>query len=139
MTRFRREFWTRCAEQYPEDGVPAGYGAGSFWIEIKSVALTLAPYVAKGTIGVWLRGGRGESPEVVRKRTQRWEQGLRELGVEIGPATSRGSFANRSYEMDATDRDNWNAMAEWLHKTIDDYRGVLESPPDPPFDELPHG
>ncbi len=139
LTRFRREFWTRYAEQYPDDGVSAGYGASSFWIAIKSAELTLAPYVAKGAVGVWLRGGRDESPEVVRKRIQRWEQGLRGLGVEIGAATSWGSFANSRYEVDATDRDNWNAMAVWLHKTINDYRGVLENPPDPPFDELRHG
>ena len=58
--------------------------------------------------------------------------------MEIGAVTPCGSFANSRYETDATDRDNWNAMTDWLHKTINDYRGVLESPPDPPFDELPH-
>ena len=102
----------------PEDGVAAGYGASSFWIAIKSAELTLAPYVAKGAVSVCLRGGRDESPEVVRKRIQRWEQGLRELGVEIGAATPWGSFANSRYEIDGTDRNNWNAMADWLHKTI---------------------
>ena len=56
-----------------------------------------------------------------------------------GVATQWGSFANRRYEIDATNRDNWTAIAEWLHKTINDYRGVLESPPAPPLGDLPHG
>ena len=139
LTRFRREFWTHYAEQYPKDGISAGYAASSFWIQIKSAELNLAPYVAQRAIGVWLRGGRDESPEAVRKRIQRWEQGLRELGVEIGAATSWGSFANSRYETDATNRDNWTAMADWLHRTINDYRSVLENPPAPPSGDLPHG
>ena len=139
LTRFRREFWTDYAEQYPKDGISAGYSASSFWIQIKSAELNLAPYVAKRAVGVWLRGGRDESPEAVRKRIQRWEQGLRELGVEIGAATSWGSFANSRYETDATNRDNWTAMADWLHRTINDYRSVLENPPAPPSGDLPHG
>lgn len=141
LTRFRREFWTYYAEQHPGDGVTADYAASSFWIWMESAELNLAPYLAKGAVGVWLRGRKGEPATVVGERIQRWAHGLRDvLGVEIGEPTPWGSFANSRRDFDTNDRNNWPEMADWLHKKIAQYCRVLEhSPTPPPEGPIRHG
>lgn len=138
LTRFRREFWTCYAERHPNDGISAGYGASSFWVWIESAKLNLSLYVARGEVGVWVRGRTGEPVEAVRKRLQVWEQDLcDELGVEIGEATSWGSYANSRYEIETNDRGNWPAMADWLHSKIADYRRILGAVPSPSLSDGP--
>lgn len=134
LTRRRRDFWTFYAERYPDDGVPAGYAASSFWCWVESAELNLTPFLAQDAVGVWLRGRRGEAEEAVRERIRPWEPSLRaELDVEVGEGTGWGSFrTNSRYVVDAKDRGNWPAMTDWLHDTIAGYRRVLESPPASP-------
>ena len=128
-SEFRRQFWAHYSERHPDDGVPPGLAASSFWVWIKSAELNLSPYLAKGSVGVWVRGRRSEPPEEVRERILAWEESLRALGAEIGHGTSRGSFANSSYSVDTKSRANWTGMADWLHNSICAYRRVLEGPP----------
>ena len=133
LTEFRRKFWASYAEQYPNDGVAAGYAANSFWAWVYAAELNLAPYLAQSGVGVWVRGRRGESADAVRHRLQRWERPLRDqLGVEIGDATPWGAYANSHYSCDTADRSNWPDMVEWLHTTLTNYRQVLEADPPPP-------
>ena len=127
---FRREFWTHYATKYPHDGVSAGHAASSFWVWIESAELNLAPYLAKGSVGVWVRGRRRESAEEVRQRIQPWGNDLYDmLGVDIGDGTSWGSYANSRYSVDTGNRENWSCMADWLHNKISEYRRVLETLP----------
>ena len=128
-TQFRREFWSEYATRYPNDGVPIGYGASSFWVRIEAVELDLSMSLAQNAVYVWVRGRTGESDEVVRERIQLWEQSLRdELEVEIG----EGPYYAQSKNPTATrNRENWPAMADWLHNKITDYRRVLENAPAP--------
>ena len=130
LNRFRREFWTSYAKRHPNDGIPVGYEASSLWVWIESAGLNLSLFVARGSVGLWVRGRRGEPTEAVRERIQTWEQELRdELGVEIGEGTSWGSYANSHHKIDTSDRHNWPAMADWLHNKMDDYRRVLGNVP----------
>ena len=130
VTKFRREFWGHYANQYPNDGVPAVYEASSLWVWIESAKLNLSVYVAQEEVGVSVRGRRAESAEEVGERIRVWRQSLHhELGIDIGEATSWGSYANSRYPANTRDRDNWPAMADWLHNKIADYRRVLEEPP----------
>ena len=138
LSRFRREFWAFYAQRHPNDGVSIGYQASSFWMWIASEELNLSLYVAQGSVGVWVRGRRGESAAAAQGRIQACEQHLREeLGVEIGEGTSWGSYANSHHKFDTNDRANWPAMADWLHKMSADYRRVLESRPAPPTSNVP--
>ena len=132
-SEFRRHFWTHYSEHYPEDGVPTRHAGSSFWVWIESAELNLAPYLAKGSVGVWVRGRRRESAAEVRERILPWEEDLRDvLGVEIGEGTSWGSYANSGYSVETKNRDNWTKMAEWLHNNICEYRRVLGTPPTSP-------
>ena len=75
-----------------------------------------------------LRGAFGEPHDAVLARIQRYEKALRdELGVTIGEGTNWGAFAYSTFVKDSHDRENWPAMADWLHDRIVDYRRVLES------------
>ena len=129
-TQPRREFWAHYAERYPHEGIPAGHMWSSSWVWIESAKLYLARYVAQETVGVYVRGQWDESLDEVRERIQRWEQSLRDkMSLEIGEANSWRGFANRDLRINSRNPDNWPEMAEWLHKTLADYRRVLESPP----------
>ena len=132
-TQFRREFWSDYAKRYPDDGVPVGHGVSSFWVWIEAAELNLSLYLAQGSVGVFVRGRRGEATETeaVRERIRPWEQSLREkLGVEIGEVNSWG-YADSSYATNTKDRGNWPDMADWLHNKMADYRRVLENVPTP--------
>ncbi len=127
-TAFRRQFWAHYLKRHPDDEVPPGVAAPSFWLWIESAELNLKPYVAKDSVGVSIRGKRRESAKEVRERILPWEEALRtELGVEIGAATPSGSYANSRERMDTKNPDNWNRMADWLHDRIAEYRRVLGS------------
>ena len=133
LTEFRRQFWAFYAERYTEDGVPAGHAKSSSWVWIDSAKLNLSLFLAQTKVGVFVRGGHGESPETVRQRLQRWERPLRDrLEVEIGDATDSGIYASSSYPGDTRNSDNWPAMADWIHTTLTNYRQVLEADPPPP-------
>ncbi len=132
-SEFRRQFWAHYSERHPDDGVPPGLAASSFWVSIKSAELNLSPYLAKGSVGVGVRGRRSEPAEEARERILAWEEDLRDaLEVEIGDGTSRGSFANNHYRVDTKNRANWTDMADWLHDRICAYRRVLQVPPTSP-------
>ncbi|MDE0220283.1 MAG: hypothetical protein OXJ90_13545 [Spirochaetaceae bacterium] len=129
-SEFRREFWAHYLKRHPDDGVPPGYAGSSFWVPIKSAELNLSLYLAKGSVGVWVRGRRSEPADKVRERILAWEGDLRDaIGVEIGDGTSGGSFANSHYKVDTKNRANWTDMADWLHDKIREYRRVLDARP----------
>ena len=58
-TQFRRDFWTRYAELYPDDGVPSGWGRSYVWIPVESVDLNVSLAVYPWGVGLWLRGAEG--------------------------------------------------------------------------------
>lgn len=131
-TKFRREFWAFYAEQYPDDGVPADNGTSSAWIPVKAAELNVAPYLTQRSVGVCVRGDRGESPEAVYQRFRPWEPELRDQLQAKKHIADEGRYAYSSYACDTNERDNWPAMAEWLHTRIAEYRQVLETAPAPP-------
>ena len=134
-TKFRRVFWTYYAERHPDDGVPADNGASSTWIPVEAAELNVAPYLTKRSVGVCVRGGRRESPEAFYQRFRRWEAKLRDqLQAKDNYADEgryKGRYAYSSYSCDTSERDNWPAMADWLHTKITEYRQVLETTPAP--------
>ena len=136
QTKFRREFWSFYAERHPDDGVPADNQTSSVWIPVEAAELNLAPYLTQHSVGVCVRGGRGESPEAVYQRFRRWEAKLRDQHQAKDHYADEGRYKGRYayswYSCDTSERDNWPDMADWLHTEITEYRQVLESAPAPP-------
>ena len=128
MGEFRRDFWSCFAKRHPGDGIPEGYAGSAARFRIDSADLNIAAYVAKGGVGVSLRGASGEPHEDVLERIKRYEKALKDdLGVTIGEGTTWGTFAYTTFDLDTRNRENWPVLADWLHKNISDYRRVIES------------
>ena len=131
--QFRREFWTHYAERYQEDGVRPGHAGSNTWHRVEGMDHTVSQYLARGLVGVYLRGGES------RDDAKSCEDALRaELSVEPNPnARESGHFAVSTMTIDTKERGNWQGMADWLHERLRSYRGVLEKPAAAPDSTTP--
>ena len=134
--QFRRDFWTRYAELYPNDGVPSGWGRSYVWVPVESVDLNVSLALLNGAVGLWLRGRKGESyyesePRVAPLR-ESFKQSVGDAfdgRLNFQPGTEwndvDGSFDARR-EFDASEPENWPDMAAWLHYMLLIYLRVIE-------------
>ena len=137
--QFRRDFWTRFAEQYPDDGVSPGWGRAYTWIPAGSSGLNVSLAVYHWGAGLWLRGPRGETLAQSASRIQEYKHSFWEALDEAfkgrfpgGPGTEwvklEGGFDARR-EFDVSDPDSWPHMADWLHYMLRIYLRVIENSP----------
>ena len=86
-------------------------------------------------IGIFLRGNMGESNTVVLESASPYETALRnEVGVGpdekwVGVNETKGWIANKNLSIDISDKTNWDAAADWLHKHLHIYRRILTQSP----------
>ena len=134
--QFRREFWSKYAELYPDDGVSAGWGRAYTWIPVGGTGLNVSLAVYHWGAGLWLRGGRGESLTESASRLQVYKDAFwRTLNETFdgrfpdGTGTQwvdlDGGFDARR-EFDVSDPENWPDMAAWLHYMLQIYLRVIE-------------
>ena len=139
--QFRRNFWTKYAELYPDDGVPAGWGRSYVWIPAESVDLNVSLAVLNGAVGLWLRGRKGESPDEAEPRIAPIRASFQKaIGdafdgrLNFQPGTEwtgvEGGFDARR-EFDVSDPENWQYMVEWLHHILHIYLRVIEKAHNP--------
>ena len=135
--QFRRDFWTKYAELYPDDGVPSGWGRSYVWIPVESVDLNVSLALLNGAVGLWLRGRKGESSKEAEPRVAPIRASFQNaIGdafdghLNFQPGTewtdTDGSFDARR-EFDAADPENWPDMAAWLHYMLRIYQKVIEN------------
>ena len=135
--QFRRDFWTKYAELYPDDGVPTGWGRSYVWIPVESVDLNVSLAVLNGAVGLWLRGRKGESSEEAEPRIASIRASFQKAisdafdgRLNFQPGTEwtdlEGSF-DAKREFDATDPEIWPDMAAWLHYMLHIYQKVIEN------------
>ena len=135
--QFRRDFWTRYAELYPDDGVPAGWGRSYIWVPVESVDLNVSLALLNGAVGLWLRGRKGESSEEAEPRVAPLRDSFQQAVGDafdgrssLTPATewkdAAGGF-DAKREFDASDPENWPDMAAWLHYMLHIYQKVIEN------------
>lgn len=120
VTRYR-EFGTHYAQRYPRDGVRANHGLANFWVrprkDAPAISLTFA--LAAGQVGVFFTP-RGVSKEAMEAWYAERRQVIREtLGDEV-------SFWER---FDTHNKDNWDAMCDWLHEKLGRYLKIVEAEP----------
>ena len=134
--QFRRDFWTRYAELYPNDGVPAGWGRSHARVTVESAGVHVSLAVVNWGVGVSLRGRQGELPEDEATRLEPFRDSFRKTVGDafngrpsLVPATewtrAAGGF-DASREFDAGDPENWQHMAAWLHYMLHIYLWVIE-------------
>lgn len=135
--QFRRDFWTRYAEMYPDDGVPGGWGRSFVWVPVDSADLNVSLYLVHDGVALGLKGRKGESSEEAEPRVRLIRDSFhREVadafegrsGITT-PATKwkdvESGFDVRR-EFDAGDPENLQYMAEWLHYMLRLYLRVIE-------------
>ena len=140
-TQFRRDFWTRYAELYPDDGVPSGWGRSYVWIPVESVDLNVSLALLNGAVGLWLRGRKGESWDEAEQRVTPLRESFHnaigdafDARSGLTPATEWRNVAggfDAKREFDVSDPENWPDMAAWLHYMLQIYIRVIENAPVP--------
>lgn len=133
--QFRRDFWTKYAELYPDDGVPSGWGRSHARVPTESVGLDISLAVVNSGVGVALRGHINESSDKVAERALFKDSFQKTVGEAfngrpgLAPTTkwtnAAGDF-DASREFDVSDPENWEHMAAWLHYMLRLYLGVIE-------------
>ena len=134
--QFRRDFWTRYAELYPNDGVPSGWGRSYVWVPVESIELNVSLALLNGAVGLWLRGRKGESWDEAEPRVAPFRDSFHNAIGDafdgrsgLTPATEwqrvAGGF-DAKREFDVSVPENWQYMAEWLHYMLHIYRKVIE-------------
>lgn len=114
LGNFRRAFWMFYADRYPHDlQLRPGYARGNAFEDIGG--LTISPYVSLEGVGVYVRE-QGTTIDTPRsERVQHCYALLEEQGAEHWKT------------LDATRRENWLEMADWMHETLSSFRDVVQS------------
>ena len=117
LVKTYREFWTHYARRFPGDGVRANHGLANFWIRPRkdAPAISLAFAYAGGAIGIFFTP-RGLSDEAYRE----WVSERRRV---ISETLDGGE---NWQDFNTEDRANWDAMGDWLHEKLGQYRTVIE-------------
>ena len=115
-----REFWTHYNRRYPHDGVEANRGLTNAWIRPRkeAPAISLAFSYASGHVGIFFTR-RGLSQEAMNE----WRREHRQIiSDRLGRAEQWESF-------DTHNRENWDAMCNWLHEKLGQYLSIIEVEP----------
>ena len=126
LRQFRRAFWTHCLDRYPDEERGRTAGADSNrWRLVPECDLVISSYVAKGSVGLSIRGLRGVPPEEVYDRLEpHAEHPGRATGQEFGDPARTYRFS-QEYKIDTADKNNWDKMADWLHERSVVYEKAL--------------
>jgi hypothetical protein len=135
-TQFRRDFWSRYAELYPDDGVPPGWGRSNAWVHVESADLNVSLSVLHWGVGLALRGRKGESSDEAASRIRLFKDTFQRTlndtfdgRFQFTPGTewidAAGGFDARR-EFEVADAENWPHMAAWLHYMLQIYLKVID-------------
>jgi len=121
LVKTYRKFWTHYSRRYPGDGVRANHGLANFWIKPRkdAPAISMAFAYAAGYVGMFFTP-RGLPEEAMRE----W---LGERREAITATLGDKPEAWKSF--DTANRDNWDAMCDWLHEKLEQFRTVIEAEP----------
>ncbi len=114
LREFRNSFWMRYVERYPGDmQLRPNHFSPNIFHDIGG--LVVSQYLAQGRVGVYIQKTNARYTEEDRWRIEQCEEGLSET--------------DRRLQIDANDRSKWPEMIEWLHETLETFRGVIEQTP----------
>ena len=121
--QFRKDFWESYARRYPND-IPQISATSNQWVYVKEANLVISLLLARGKVGLFLRGNRGESTEIARGRASVFEMSFRSQfdWPQDEPIYDCAEF----FHTNTHDRDNWPQMVEWLHDHLQIYTSILE-------------
>jgi hypothetical protein len=87
--------------------------------------LVVAQFLAKSSIGVYIRGERGVAAAAVRERLEPQTAALQaKLNKEVGTEKCKYLFISRE-NIDISDRSTWDTAADWLSNHRKRYEAAL--------------
>ncbi len=128
-TATRRAFWARYTELFLDTADElAGGGGTSRWRMIPELDLVVSQWRSAGTVGVFIRGGRGVDGPAVAERLEPHAGTLADrLEAPLGSSTY--PFL-KEMPTSLADGAQWDAACRWLHAETERYvaglRSVLE-------------
>ena len=138
LGRLRRDFWAHLAARRSDaPGLRPGYAGSNAYHALKDLNARLGQYMTKTSVGVFVRGGAGESDGAMLVRLKPQLVSLREALKNASEEDSPGILEEDSFrddviadfpclswlEIDTGDRENWDQIADWL----DDRRRIYEA------------
>lgn len=125
LGRFRREFWAHFESMFPGTVKP-GFAGSNVYKSAEGTDRRVCRYLAKGEVGVYYPRLTGESSEERLDTLRHCMDQLRaNLLAEEGVDMSH-TWPGMTHPFDTTDRANWDAMANWLHKRGEQWVDALQ-------------
>ena len=123
---FRREFWEHLLARHPEEAAyQEANAASSRWSVLDDIDVVIVQYVARASVGVFIRGRRGEAAGNLLQRLRPHVPALEAaLGTTIGDEGSDHFFVS-SQKADTADRSCWDTAADWLSANRKRYETAL--------------
>jgi hypothetical protein len=123
LNSLRNVFFDLFRGRHPDIEVSRGAG-GSIWHSVAGLDLVLSLFWSKHHVGIFVRGGRGRSGDVVAPLLAPHTVELeRRLGARFGG--QEGYPLHKTYKTDTSDRANWPQMADWLAAECHSYEAAL--------------
>lgn len=123
--QFQRAFWTHYVERFPDETKYGKLGSPSRWRTLPN-GYVISSSLGKGKVSVFIRGGQGVLPEVVRQKLARHETIVNQaIGVPIG--SSRDRFFESVFTADTTDEARWDELTDWLYEKANQYESTLRA------------
>ncbi len=124
LSKVRRDFWTHYSQRHPKDGMPANYMASSSWApphpnhpDGPRISLGLAGNFVRIFFDPYKISSEEMSDWVIQRGVHK------ELGIEAVD----DPLCDQREDFDGYDRDNWDAMVDWLHEKLQEYRRVFDA------------
>lgn len=126
-TAWRKEFWDHLISRHP---IEASYAKStknsSRWRELAPQRLVIVQYLARGGVGVFIRGEKATKDETTAARLAPIASLLAvKLGRDLVNHNVPKAFFHSRRGIRAEDPANWDTMADWLHHKANDYQSVI--------------
>lgn len=128
--QFRRSFWEYFSVRRPEaPDLQPGYAGSNIWHDVHEVGLRVVQFLAAKGVGVYVTGKWGETQTEVEPQIAPL-QGVFSTALEAENFSHNGNhWYVTELKIDAYDRDNWDAMVDWLDDQRQKYEEILRLGP----------
>ena len=123
---FRTAFWAHFLERHPSQRASGPANADSVrWTKAPFADLVVVQFLAKDSVGVFVRGLRRVVPEDAEAILAPYETALAERLETPMKSRTPGYFFARELRIDSRDRGNWDQMSDWLAAEADRFVKVM--------------
>ena len=125
---WRNDFWHHMISRHPiEEDYAKATANSSRWRTVPRHRIVIAQYIAENGVGVFIRGERGQNSADLQQRLSPYTSTLKKaLGPGLLNENEPEAFFHSRKHFNALDENNWDKMADWLHKKADKYQVAIQ-------------